>query len=285
MKVDEIMSSPVLAIKPADPIARAKNLMLWHKVSRLIVMDKGKIIGILTMHDFAARLSVGSSVWRRRTIDNIPVFRAMHGGIISVSVGTDTIKAAALMLRHDISSLVVMDGADVAGIVTKTDFVRHFSKNLKSELKVRDVMSRDVVTVNRLHSIARVAEVMQEYGVRRVIVVDGNRPVGLISGRDIAFAQLERPEKGVRERRVRFTRRTERGGRKWARYVKYTALLTAEDIMRTKLIKIEPDANAARAASIMLKNNIGGIPVVEGEKLVGIVTKTDITKGITKMGV
>lgn len=212
MKVDEIMSYPVLAVKPADPVAHAKNLMLRHKVSRLIVMDKGKIVGMLTMRDIADRLTVGSSVWRRRTIDNIPVFRAMHQGIISISVGTDIRKAAAIMLRHDISSLVVMEGGNVAGIVTKTDFVRHFSRNLKSGLKVRNLMSRDVVTVNRLHSIARVAEIMQEYGVRRVIVADGDRPVGIISERDIAFAQLEHPGRGLVERRVKFIRKTERGG-------------------------------------------------------------------------
>lgn len=285
MKVDEIMSSPVLAVKPADPIAHAKNLMLSHKVRRLIVVDKGEPVGMLTMHDIATRLRTESSTWRMRTIDTIPVSRAMHGGIISVSVGTDISKAAGIMLDHDISSLVVMDGKEVAGILTKTDILVHFSESLKGRAKARELMSKDVVTVNRLHSIARVLELMEEYGVRRVVVTAGDKPIGLITESDIAFSQLDLPEKGLKEREVRYTRKTERGGRPRARYIKYVALLTAEDVMRRDLITVDPEEDAARAASLMIEKDISGLPVVEGEKLVGILTKTDITRGLRRLGV
>ena len=98
MKVKEIMNSPVLAVKPADTIAHAKNLMLRHKVKRLIVMDKGKLSGILTMHDLAVRLRMESPTWRMRTIDNIPVSRVMSKGVLSISLGTDVSKAALAFL-------------------------------------------------------------------------------------------------------------------------------------------------------------------------------------------
>jgi CBS domain-containing protein len=284
LKVDEMMSSPVLAVKPADTIAHAKNVMLRHKVKRLVVIDKGKPVGMLTVHDIADLLRRGSPAWRRRTMDDIPVSRAMHGGIISVSVGTELGRAASLMFEKNISSLVVMDGNEVAGMLTKTDLVRYFSRSFANRLKVRDLMSKDVVTVNRLHSIARVVEVMEEYGVRRVVVVSGEKPVGLISESDIAFAQLELPGQGPRVREVKYARRTEKAGRPWARHVRFTPLIAAEDIMREELITIGPEEDAARAASIMVERGIGGIPVVEGEKLVGIVTKTDITRAVGKLG-
>ena len=285
MKVDEIMSSPVLAVKPADPVAHAKNMMLRHGVKRLVVVDKGKPVGMLTTHDIAINLRTESSTWRTRTIDSIPVSRVMHRDILSVSVGTDIGKAVGMMLKHDIGSLVVTDRDEIAGILTKTDFVRYFSKSLPNRVKVKDLMSKDIVTVNRLHSIARVVELMEEYGVQRVVVTEGDEPVGLITESDIAFAQLELPSKGIKERQVMYTRKTERGGRPWARYIKYVALLTAEDIMRKEFITIDAEADAARAASLMIKKNIGGIPVVEGKKLVGIITKTDITRGIRGLGV
>jgi len=284
LKVEEIMNSPVLAIKPTDTIAHAKNLMLRSKVKRLIVMDKGKAAGILTMHDIATRLRAESPTWRMRTLDNIPVARVMSKKVLSVSLGTDVAKAAAVMLDRDISSLVVTDGDEVAGILTKTDMVRYFSESLVNKFKVRELMSKDVVTVNRLHSITRVVELMEEYGVRSVVVTQGNRPVGIITESDLAFAQLEHADKGLREREVRYTRKIERGGRPRARYVKYVALLTADDIMRRDLITIESEADAAQAASLMIENGISGIPVVEGEKLVGILTKTDITRGVRRSG-
>ena len=285
MKVKEIMNSPVLALKPIDTIAHAKNLMLRHKVKRLIVMDKGKLSGILTMHDLAVRLRMESPTWRMRTIDNIPVSRVMSKGVLSISLGTDVSKAAMMMLDRGISSLVVADGEEISGILTKTDLVRYFSESLTNRFKVRDLMSKDLVTVNRLHSIARVVELMEEYGVRRVVVTEGDKPVGLITESDVAFAQLDLPDKGARERKVRYTRKIERGGRPRARYIKYVALLTADDVMQKELITIDAESDVAQAASLMIKNGISGIPVVEGEKLVGILTKTDITKGVRRLGV
>lgn len=285
MKVNQIMSSPVVAVNPTNPISHAKNLMLRHKVKRLVVMDRGNPIGMLSMRDIAERLGKGSSSWRRRPIDNIPIARVMSKGIIAVSTSSDLNKAAALMLKHDISSLIVLDGKKVAGVVTKTDLARAFSENLTGRSKVRDLMSSNPVTVNRRHSLARVVELMQEYGVRRVVVVDGRRPVGIVTESDVAFAQLEQPGAGVKEREVKFTRRLDRASRPRARYIKYVALLTAEDVMRPELLTVEADEDAARAAALMLEHGISGLPVIEGEDLVGIITKTDLTKGISRLGV
>ena len=283
MKAKDIMSSPVLAVKPTDSVAHAKNLMLRHKITRLVVMDKGKSVGIITMHDLAARIRGESSAWKMRTIDNIAVTRIMTKDVLTVSLGTDVAKAAAIMLDKGISSLVVVDGGKVAGILTKTDVVRYFYESLANRYKVKDLMSKDVVTAKRLHSIARIVELMEEYGVRRIVVTVGDRPVGLITESDIAFAQLDLPD-GSREREVKYTRKLESGGRPMARYVKYVALLTADDIMRRELITIDPESDAAQAALLMMRKGISGLPVIEKDKLVGILTKTDITRGVRKAG-
>lgn len=284
MKVDQVMSSPVVAVKPTDPVAHAKNLMLRHKIKRLVVMGRGEAIGMLSMHDIAERLGKGSSSWRRRPIDNIPIERVMSKGIMSVSTGSDLNNAAALMLKHDISSLVVMDGKNVAGVVTKTDLTRAFSKNLAGRAKVKDLMSTNPVTVKRGHSLARVVELMQEYKVKRVVVEDGKKPVGIVTESDVAFAQLEQPGVGVKEREVRYTRRLDRAGRPRARYIKYVALLTAEDVMHPVLLTADAEEDASQAASLMIERGISGLPVVEGEELIGIITKTDLTRGINRLG-
>lgn len=283
MKVKEIMSSPILAVKPADPVAHAKNLMLRHKVKRLVVIDRGKPVGMLAMRDIAERLSRGSSIWRRRPIDDIPIARVMHKGVISISTGTELSKAATLMLKHGISSLVVVDGDDVVGLVTKTDLVRFFAESVVGQAKVGDLMSRDLVTVARGHSLAHVVELMEKHDVSRVVVVEGMRPIGIITETDVAFSQLERPDEG-KEREVRYTRKLERASRPRARYVKYVALLTAEDVMRRELLTIGIDNDAARAAALMIEHEVGGLPVVEEEELVGMITKTDLVRGISELG-
>lgn len=285
MKVAEVMSSPVIAITPTDPVARAKNLMLRYRVKRLVVIDRGKPIGVVSMRDLAERLGRGTSTWRHRPIDHIPVARVMSEGLVSVAPGTDLGKAAKLMLRHGIGSLVVLDGKELAGIVTKTDMTRYFVEHLGGRAKIRELMSTDIVTVDRMHSLAHVVELMGKHGISRVIVADGKKPIGVITERDVALAQLEKPTKGIGQRRVRYTRKAERAGRPRYRYVKYVALLTAEDVMRSGLLTIGGEVDAARAANLMLAHRIGGLPVVEDEKLVGILTKTDLANGITKLGV
>lgn len=285
MKVKQLMSAPVLVVKPTDTVAHARKLMLRGKVKRLVVMERGRAVGLLTVRDIVSRLGVGSPAWRLRTPDNVLVSRVMSKEVHSVSPETDVGKAVAMMLDRDISGLVVMDGGRVVGMLTKTDVVRYFSEVLGKKFKVRELMSRDVVTVSRSQTVARVAKLMEEYNVRSLVVTEGEKPVGVIMDRDLAFAQLEHPEKGVREKEVRYTRKMERGGRPRGRYVKYVALLTADDIMRRDFVAIDPEADAAEAAAIMLRSGISGIPVVQGEKLVGILTKTDIVRGVRRAGI
>jgi len=285
LKVADVMSSPVMAITPTDPVARAKNLMLRYRVKRLVVIDRGKPIGVVSMRDLAERLGRGTSTWRHRPIDHIPVARVMSRSLVSVVPRTDLGKAAELMLRHWISSLIVVDGKGLAGIVTKTDLTRYFAEQLGGRTKVRELMSTDIVTVNRMHSLAHVVELMGQHGISRVVVADGKKPIGIITESDVALAQLEKPARGIRQRRVRYTRKAERADRPRYRYVKYVTLLTAEDVMNPGLLTIGGEEDVARAASLMLEHGISGLPVVEDEKLVGILTKTDLAKGIAKLGV
>ena len=285
MKVTEAMSSPVVAIKPTDPVAHAKKLMLRYGIKCLVVIDQGKPVGIVSMRDLAERLGRGTSTWRRRPIDHIPVARVMSERLVTVAPGTDLSKAAELILKHRISSLVVLDGKKLVGIVTKTDLTRQFAGQLRGRAKVNELMSTDVVTADRMHSLAHVVELMGKHGVSRVVVVNGKKTIGIVTERDVALAQLEKPAGGIGERKVRYTRKAERAGRPRYRYVKYVAMLTAEDVMRPGLLTISGGEDAARAASLMLEHGISGLPVVENENLVGILTKTDFVKGIGKLGV
>lgn len=283
MKAVEVMSSPVIALRPADPVAHAKNLMLRHKVDRLVVMDRGEAVGMLSMNDLAEGLGGESPNWRRRPIDQIPVSRVMHKGVLSVSPNTDVGKIAGRMIKEHFSSLVISDGGKIEGIVTKTDLVRHFSEELKGKFKVRELMTPQPVTVKRNHSVARVKELMQKHKICRLIVEEGKAPIGMITESDIGLFQLEVPGRGLPYRKVKFTRRLERGGRPRARYVKYVALLTAGDVMKPDPLTVGTEDDVAKAARVMLDRGISGLPVVRDGGLVGIITKTDIVRGISRV--
>ncbi|MFN4132925.1 MAG: CBS domain-containing protein [Candidatus Hadarchaeales archaeon] len=284
MRAKDIMSSPVVGIRPGDPISHAKNMLIRYRVSRLLVISEGAPVGMLSLHDIAEGLNRGGPSWRRREIDQIPVSSLMHRGVISASPNTGLDKIAQMMMKHGISSVVIAEDNRPLGMITKTDVVRHFAEELSGKLKVAALMTPDPVVVNRKHSISRILEMMEKWKIKRVIVVDGEKPIGMISERDIAFAQLEIPWMGPRVSSVRYTRKLERGGRPKARYIKKIALLTAEEIMTPDPVTVDIYDDVATAAKLMLENGISGLPVLMNGRLKGIITKTDIVRGVARLG-
>ena len=146
-------------------------------------------------------------------------------------------------------------------------------------------MSSNLVTVGRTHSLAHVVELMRKQEGGRVIVMEGKRLAGNITEGDLALSQLECPAEGMKEREVWYTRKLERAGRPRARYLKRMPLVTAGDVMRTEVLTVEADEDAVHAAAMMIEHGISGLPVVKGEKLVRIITKTDLIRGMASAGV
>ena len=124
MQASDIMSGPVYIVSPAENIAHARNLMLKHKISRLLVMDNGKLAGIITKKDIGYRLRQSEPVWRRRPIDHIPVSQFMTADPFCLSPGTAIREIAARMVNCMISGFPVVENGEVVGVVTKSDMMR-----------------------------------------------------------------------------------------------------------------------------------------------------------------
>ena len=126
--------------------------------------------------------------------------------------------------------------------------------------------------------LLHVIGVMEENNIGKVVVIRDNEPVGMITPENISFAYVEDPETGVNVEKIYFLRNSEEGKSK--KNVRMVSMLTAGDIMQNGMIKISGDEDAAKAADMMIREDIGGLSVVEGDDLTGIITKTDIIKGI-----
>ena len=283
MKAELVMSSPIVAVRPVEPIAHAKRMMLRYRVNRLLVMERGRPVGFLSMRDIAENLAVSGPLWKRKPIDEIPISQVMRPEVISVAPATGLNKIAAIMLRRGISSVVVSDNGKPLGIVTKTDLVRYFADHLRERFKVAALMTPNPICVSPAHSIARVVDLLKRHRISRVIVTDGRKPVGIITESDLGFAQLELPWRPP-VRVLRYARKTERGGRRVARYVKHIGLLTAKDIMTPRPLTVDMYDDVADAADLMIKHGISGLPVLERGNLIGIITKTDLIKGVSRLG-
>jgi CBS domain-containing protein len=122
---------------------------------------------------------------------------------------------------------------------------------------VRDVMSRDIRVVRPDTSIKEVVATMNKFGIGSIIIVQGDRPVGIITERDILRRLVEpclAPE-----------------------------TLTARQIMTSPLLTISETASIEEAAKLMARKHVKRFPVLNGGKLVGIITYTDIVSKVPTM--
>jgi len=275
MKVKDVMSSPVHVIAPAETIAHARRLMLKHRISRLVVVDGEKPIGIVTKSDLAWKLRQAESAWRRRPIDNIPVRVVMSENLITTYPDALLEEVGELMLENNIGGLPVVDNG-LVGIISKFDIVRQFS-DIESKVRVGDVMSDFVVTVHRHHSIAHVIDEMQKNEVHRVIVMeDGDAPVGIITSSNLAFTELEAERGEAPEKEIKMARKDSPAGRKRFRDIDKKGIV-AENIMSSPLITVSKDELVVNAAKTLIERKIEGMSVMD-EGLAGVITKTDIIR-------
>ena len=128
--------------------------------------------------------------------------------------------------------------------------MRIFEKSWGVKLmeKIRDIMTDNVECCTLLDNMYEVALKMKELNVGAIPIVDQEKIVGMITDRDIVI-------RGVAE--------------------KHPGSTKVEDIMSSELITISPEATSQEAAKLMAQHKIRRLPVVEGDKLIGIVSLGD----------
>ena len=278
MNVKDIMSSPVFTIAPEETVAHARNLMLKHKISTLVVADNKKMVGIMTKTDLGKRLAQAEPMWRRRPIDKIPVSMVMHEDPITIYPGASIAQASELMIENGINALAVVN-REVEGIVTATDIMKYFSEQ-DIKIKISEVMSEDIVFVHRHHTINHVIHEMEENETNRVIVNDdSDEAVGIITTTNVAFNIMSDNEGNLPSKSIKMTRKSSPAGQKEYRYVKEVPLV-AEDIMSELPHSIDTNNKAVNAARIMLSEHTIALPVVNGGKIVGLISRRDILEAV-----
>ncbi|EGG41700.1 signal transduction protein [Candidatus Nitrosarchaeum limnium SFB1] len=273
MSVIDICKKPISILKNST-ISDIIKKLLENNLSRLIVVENGKPIGIITEKDVGLFLF---SETTKQGLDDIMINKIMKP-ILFIQDNSTPEKSAEIMLEKGVSSLAIGTKDEIDGIFTKTDLVKYYFENYSSNNKVVDFMTHEYVFTHTAAPLFKVVRKMIENRISRIIVKDQNeKPVGIISFRDLFRISIEL---GSEEDDSGFTI-SEQIRKGFLSEEGFGGISLARDVMSKGIISIKFDKDLKDACKLILENNISGLAVLDGNNsIVGIISKTDILKAI-----
>ena len=186
MRLQDIMSVGVVTVGPDQSAEAAWTEMRRHRIRHLVVVDDGRVVGLVSERDLGGRK--GKAVRRSRTVKEV-----MSTDVVSATPSTTLRQAANLMRGHTIGCLLVVDGEDLVGLVTTTDLLDQLGRGA-----TRPTVRTEPAPVRRppgAGPAGRQKAVRRATGPRR-----GRRPPRPAAQRSVLPDSLPRPVKVTRGR-------------------------------------------------------------------------------------
>jgi CBS domain-containing protein len=142
-------------------------------------------------------------------------------------------------------------------------------------MKASDVMTRDVITVRRETSVTNAIRLMLDNNVSGLPVLDNGKVIGILTEGDL----LRRSETGTEKHRPRWLEIAMGPGCMAGEYVRTHGRRVAE-IMTTDLVSVAGDTPLDEVVGLMERRRIKRVPVIEGEVLVGVVSRLDLLRAL-----
>ena len=267
-----IAKSPVITMAPTTPVYDAVKIMAKEGFRRIPVANPGTktLEGIMTATDVIDYLGGGKKfeIIQQKFSGNIfkainePIKLVMTQKVFSVKTTAKINEAIQLMKEKNVGGLPVLDEENrVKAIVTERDIANLFADRL-SGVKVSQIMTEKVATALQKTTIFEVEKTMITQGFRRLPIVSEDHVVGIITAMDI----------------IRFFGSGEVFKHLQSGTLTQVLNTPATEIAAKDVATITPDADVGQAAKIMREKNLGALPVVLNEKLVGIITERDFFK-------
>ena len=113
--------------------------------------------------------------------------------VYSVAPNDSVIDAIRLMAQKGVGAVLVMEGAELVGIISERDYARKVVLHGRSsaDTAVREIMTAEVVTVGLQQTVAECMRIVTEHRIRHLPVMDGDEVAGVISIGDFVKAVIE----------------------------------------------------------------------------------------------
>jgi len=237
---------PVL--KYNDQITKARQILRDDRFREVYVVDaKKNLLGYIDLTDGLRVTATKSNVTVEGFIKEAPMVSP-----------ADTIEQLARVIRdHETDSVAVVDPSPriIGGVLLSDVFPVIISRH-ELHGTVASHMTRDVMIASPTDTIQKIYSLIMESGFSAFPVVKKKRIVGIISRRDL-----------IRARRVQSI-------------IARHAHTTIEEVMSKTVVTIGPDEPIGSAAELLVKHDVSRLPVVDGVRIVGIVDRHDVLKGL-----
>ena len=144
-------------------------------------------------------------------------------------------------------------------------------------LKVKDIMTRELITVSPETEITKAAKILLENHINGVPVIDAfGRLVGVLTQSDLVAQQKGIPVPSVFTLLESFIPLS--SIKRIDKEMEKIAALTVKEAMTLEPVTVGPDTDIEDVAKLMVDKKYHTLPVVEGDKVVGVVGKEDVLK-------
>jgi len=259
MKVSDVMTTDIISVDKDVDLKHVLKLMKKNEITKIPVLEDKKLVGVVTDNIIAYKLG---SIRKK----GVPASRLHASSVTDKSIEcikpeTDVKKILKKVGQPGPTILCVTENEKLIGVITKADLLPF----VKSKKQLREIMIKNINTVSVDDRVVHARHIMINENVARLPVTDDGKLAGIISDNEIAFAFAN-------------IKRSFPLGRQKHQLDE----LLVQDAMKTPVIWTEPKTSIYDAAQIMLKHNLGALPIVEKEKLVGIISRTDLLKTIPR---
>ncbi len=257
MKVNEIMTTKVIAVDKDDSLKRVLDLMEKHDLTKIPVLEEKKFFGLATDNVIAYKL--GSIRKRGVTASRLHASSVTEKEVKTISPNEEVKNILKSVGEPGPTMLPVVENGKLVGVVTKADLL----PLVKSKYQISSIMQRKIHTVSPDDRVIHARRMMITENIARLPVLQETKLVGIISDIEIAyaFASLKKSFSLGKQKH-------------------HLDELLVGDVMRTPVLWATLSMSIYDAAQLMMKSNIGALPVLDHDVLVGMVTRTDLVKTI-----
>ena len=261
-------TASVITLSKENTIHDALYLMQKNSVKRIVITEKDIPIGIVTERDIGNFLEFDKTT---RNLDEIMLMEIMSQNLVTVSSDqSDVLSQCAIRMdTFQISSVIITnETGKLVGITTKSDLVHNFAIRYPRTYKVKDYMSKRIMTCRKSDSLYFGLDMLNKNKISRLVVTDNDgKAMGLVT-----YDSFLRNSNYFKNPSRNYLLPEDSGKG-----------MTVGDIIGSEMIAVTSEDDLVKAANLMIEYKVSGIPVVDANDLKGVISATDIVKAYTEV--